>query len=193
MHKHRIRLAAAAILMFSAVGAQACEIWRDAEFGFWRGNCNLRDFKVAQSFIANFDHRLMLKLPDLHIKKFKYTVVDEFVTIEADVENKGGISAPSTPLYVSVAFGDPATGMQVGTALEFTVQVPVLTVNTTYRTPVATVSVPNEMQDWDLVVVGIADPSPSRGVAIESDEMNNTTSDSCRWFGPNPVPAEPCN
>ena len=48
----RHRLAAAALLLLTGVSAQACEIWRDKELGIWRGNCNLKDFLVSQTFIA---------------------------------------------------------------------------------------------------------------------------------------------
>lgn len=57
VHKHSYRLAAAALLLLSAVSAQACEIWRDDDLGIWRGNCKLRDFQVSTSFIATYQPR----------------------------------------------------------------------------------------------------------------------------------------
>jgi hypothetical protein len=53
------------------------------------------------------------------------------------------------------------------------------------------------MQDWDLVLVGTADPptmTQSRGLIIESDETNNIKNHSCRWFGPTPdTSLQACN
>jgi hypothetical protein len=198
MHKHSIRLAVAAALLLGTVGAQACEIWRDKDFGFWRGNCDLEKFKVSQSFIANYDHRIILRLPDLHIHKFKYFVVGSSVEIQADVENLGMANAVASTLVVDVSIGNPLTGMQYGTSQQFTVQVPALPLNTRQRVNVATINVPNTTQDWDLILFGVTDPpltaQQTRGPIAESDETNNSKSDTCRWYGPNPdTSVGPCN
>jgi hypothetical protein len=198
MHKHSIRLAAAAALLLGTVSAQACEIWRDPDFGFWRGNCDLEKFKVSQSFIANFEHRLILKWPDLHIRKFKYFVIGSSIDIQADIENLGMGNAAASTLVVDASFGNPLTNMQQGNSMQFTVQVPALPSNTSQRVNVATVNVPNTTQDWDLVLFGVIDPmtvaQPVRGLLIESDETNNSKPDTCRWYGPNPdTSVGPCN
>jgi hypothetical protein len=198
MHKPSIRLAAAAALLLSTFGAQACEIWRDKDFGFWRGNCDLEKFKVSQSFIANYDHRIMLRLPDLHIRKFKYFVVGSSVEIQADVENLGLANAVASTLVVDVSIGNPLNGMQYGSSQQFTVQVPALPLNTSQRVNVATINVPNTTQDWDLILFGVTDPpltaQQTRGPIAESDETNNSKSDTCRWYGPNPdTSVGPCN
>lgn len=198
MHKHAYRLAAAAALLLSGVSAQACEIWRDKDFGFWRGNCDLEKFKVSESFIANFEHRLILRWPDLHIRKFKYFVVGSSIDIQADVENIGMGNAAASTLVVDVSIGNPLTGMQQGNSMQVTVQVPALPLNTSQRVYVATVNVPNTTQDWDLVLFGVTDPptvaQPVRGLLTESDETNNSKSDTCRWYGPNPdTSVGPCN
>ena len=43
---------------------------------------------------------------------------------------------------------------------------------------VGTVFVPNTMQDWDLILMGVTDPptmaQPVRGLITESDETNNS-------------------
>jgi len=199
MHKHPYRLAAAALLLLlSGVSAQACEIWRDKDLGIWRGNCKLKDFQVSQSFIANFQPRLMLKWPDLHIRKFKFFVVGTSVDIEADVENIGLGNAAASTLVVDANIGNPLTGMQQGSPMQFTVQVPALPASTSQRVSVATVNVPNMNQDWDLILMGVIDPptmaQPVRGALTESDETNNVTTHTCRWYGPTPDTAvQPCN
>ena len=198
MHKRSHRLAAAALLLLSAVSAQACEIWRDKDLGIWRGNCKLKDFQVSQSFIANFQPRLLLKWPDLHIRKFKFFVVGTSVDIEADVENIGLGNAAASTLVVDANIGNPLTGMQQGSPMQFTVQVPALPASTSQRVSVATVNVPNVNQDWDLILMGVIDPptmaQPVRGALTESDETNNVTTHTCRWYGPTPDTAvEPCN
>lgn len=185
-----LRLAAAALLLLSGVSAQACEIWRDKDFGFWRGDCTLEKFKLSQSFIANFEHRLILKWPDLHIRKFKYYVVGSSIEIQADVENIGTGNTVASTLVVDVSIGNPLTGTQQGNSVQSIVQVPALPSNTSQRVYVATVNVPNTTQDWDLVLFGVSDPpttaQPVRGLLIESDETNNAKSDTCRWYGPSP-------
>jgi hypothetical protein len=198
MHKRSHRLAAAALLLLSAVSAQACEIWRDKDLGIWRGNCKLKDFQVSQSFIADFQPRLMLKWPDLHIRKFKFFVVGTSVDIEADVENIGLGNAAASTLVVDANIGNPLTGMQQGSPMQFTVQVPALPASTSQRVSVATVNVPNMNQDWDLILMGVIDPptmaQPVRGALTESDETNNVTTHTCRWYGPTPDTAvQPCN
>ena len=137
MHKYRYRLAAAALLLLSGVSAQACEIWRDKELGIWRGNCKLKDFLVSQTFIGTYQPRLILRWPDLHIRRFKYFVTGSSIEIEADVENIGMGNAPASTLVVDADFGDPLTGVQQGT-MQFTVQVPALPLNTSQRVNVGT-------------------------------------------------------
>jgi hypothetical protein len=198
MHNPSIRLAAAAALLFSGCSAQACEIWRDPDFGFWRGNCDLEKFKVSQSFIATYNQRIILKLPDLHIRKFKYFVVGSSVEIQADVENLGMANAVASTLVVDVSIGNPLTGAQQGSSQQFTVQVPALPLNTSQRVNVGTINVPNTAQDWDLIAFGVTDPpltaQQTRGPIAESDETNNSKSDTCRWYGPNPdTSVGPCN
>jgi hypothetical protein len=198
MHKHSYRLAAAAVLLLSAVSAQACEIWRDKDLGVWRGNCKLKDFQVSQSFIATYQPRLILRWPDLHVRKFKFFVVGTSVDIEADVENIGLGNAAASTLVVDVNIGNPLTGMQQGSPMQFTVQVPALPASTSQRVSVATVNVPNMNQDWDLILMGVTDPTtvaqPVRGAITESDETNNVTTHTCRWYGPVPDTAvEACN
>ena len=198
MHKPSIRLAAAAALLFSAVSAQACEIWRDPDFGFWRGNCDLEKFKVSQSFIATYNQRIMLRLPDLQIRKFKYFVSGTAIDIQADVENIGMANAVASTLVVDASIGNPLTGMQQGTSQQFTVQVPALASNTSRRVNVGTMYVPNADQDWDLILFGVTDPpltaQQTRGPIAEADETNNSKSDTCRWYGPVPdTSVGPCN
>jgi len=100
--------------------------------------------------------------------------------------------------FVDASFGNPLTMMQQCISMQWTVNVPALAANTSQRVSVATVSVPNNMQDWDLVLVGTADPptvaQPVRGLIIESDETNNVKNHACRWFGPTPdTSLQACN
>ncbi|MGH8238118.1 MAG: hypothetical protein ACREXP_14005 [Steroidobacteraceae bacterium] len=197
MHKYRYRLAAAALLLLTAVSAQACEIWRDKELGIWRGNCKLKDFQVSQTFIGTYQPRLILRWPDLHIRKFKYFVQGSSIEIEADIENLGMGNAAASTLVVDANFGNPLTGVQQGT-MQFTVQVPALPLNTSQRVSVGTMYVPTTTQDWDLVLMGVTDPptmaQPVRGAITESDETNNVRTDTCRWYGPTPdTSVGPCN
>jgi hypothetical protein len=199
MPKHSYRLAAAALLLLSGAGAHACEIWRDKDFGIWRANCNIRDkFVVQQSFLANYEHRLILKWPDLHVRKFKFFVSGTSVAIEADIENIGMANAPASTFLVDATFGDPLTMTQYGTSMQWTVMVPALAANTSQRVSVATVNVPNNLQDWDLVLLGVTDPptmaQPVRGLIMESDEANNSKNHACRWYGPVPdTSLQACN
>jgi hypothetical protein len=200
MHKHPYRLAAAALLLLlSGVSAQACEIWRDEDLGIWRGNCTIKDKLVlSTTFLANYEQRLILKWPDLHIRKFKFFVSGTSIDIQADIENIGMANAPASVFFVDASFGNPLTMMQQGASMQWTVNVPALAANTSQRVSVATVSVPNNMQDWDLVLVGTADPptvaQPVRGLIIESDETNNVKNHACRWFGPTPdTSLQACN
>jgi hypothetical protein len=193
----RYRLAAAALLLLSGVSAQACEIWRDKELGVWRGNCNLKDFMVATSFIAQYQPVLVFKSPDLRIRKYEYFVSGSQIDIEADIENIGMGNAAASTLTVDWNFGNPLTGTQQGTS-QITVQVPAVARNTIRRVVVGSVFVPNTLQDWDLILVGVIDPptiaQPVRGLITEADETNNITTDTCRWYGPNPdTSTGPCN
>ncbi len=193
MHSHsfrtlRYRLAAAAVLLLSGVSAQAaCEIWRDEHLNSWRGNCRIRDLQVSQSFIAGLERAIVFKWPDLRIKKFKYFVSGTSIRVDADIENIGLGNAIAGQLQVDVTIANPLTGMQQSATQTFTVPVPALAANSSQRVNVATVSVPNTMQDWDLVVWGIVDPptvaQPVRGSISESDETNNAKSDACRRYG----------
>ena len=198
MHSYRYRLAATALLLLGTVSAQACEIWRDKDLGVWRGNCKLKDFLVSQSFIAVYQPRLIIRWPDLHIRKFKYFVTGTQIDIEADVENLGAGNAPASTLVVDVNIGNPLTGLQQGSPMQFTVQVPALPLNTSQRVSVGSVNVPNTAQDWDLILMGVTDPltmaQPVRGAITEADETNNILTDTCRWYGPNPdTSVGPCN
>jgi hypothetical protein len=193
------RLAAAALLLLSGVSAQACEIWRDEHLGIWRGDCDIRGkFMVSQSFLANYEHRLVLRWPDLHIRKFKYFVSGTSITIEADIENLGTGSVAASVLTVDGTFGNPLTGMQQGSSMQFTVNVPALNASSSQRVSVGIVNVPNTTQDWDLILLGITDPptpaQPVRGAILESDETNNSKNNACRWFGPTPdTSLQACN
>jgi hypothetical protein len=186
----RYRLATAALLLLSGVSAQACEVWRDEDFGVWRAKCNLKDFLVSQSFIATYQPRLIFKWPDLHIREFDYYVNGSSVEVYAEVENIGMGNAIASPVTVDVSIGNPLTGTQVGNSVQFTAQVPALPRNTSQSVYVGTVSVPNAAQDWDLIVFGVTDPptiaQPVRGAVTESDETNNSRNHTCRWYGPNP-------
>jgi hypothetical protein len=195
MHSHsfrtrRHRLAAAALLLLSGVSAQACEIWRDKELGVWRGNCNFRDFLVAEQFIAAYQRPLVFKWPDLKIREFDYYTNGSSVEIYADVQNVGMGNAIASPLTVDVSFGNPLTNMQQGNSVQFTVQTPALPRNTSQSVYVGTVNVPNTAQDWDLILFGVTDPptvaQPVRGTVTESDETNNSRNHTCRWYGPTP-------
>jgi hypothetical protein len=190
MQRHRYRLAAAAVLLLSGVSAQACEIWRDKELGVWRGNCNLRDFLVSQTFIATYQPRLIFKWPDLKIRKFKYVIIGSSVEIYADVQNIGMGNAAASPLTVDVSIGNPVTGMQQGSSVQFTVQTPAVPFNSEHRTYFATINLPSASQDWDLILLGVTDPptaaQPVRGAITESDETNNMLMHTCRVYGPNP-------
>ena len=194
MHSHsfrtrRYRLAAAALLLLSGVSAQACEIWRDEELGVWRGNCDLKDFMVKESFIATYQPRLIFKWPDLKIRKFKYITFGSSVEIYADVQNIGMGNAAASPLTVDVNIGNPVTGMQQS-SVQFTVQAPAVPSNSERRTYFATINLPNRSQDWDLVLLGVTDPptaaQPVRGAITESDESNNILMHHCRVYGPTP-------
>ena len=195
MHSHsfrtrRYRLAAAAMLLLSGVSAQACEIWRDEELGIWRGNCKLKDFLVPQTFLASYQRPLVFKWPDLHIRKFNYYINGTSVEIYADVQNIGMGNAIASPLTVDVSFGNPLTNMQQGNSVQFTVQTPAVPRNTSQSVYVGTVTVPNDDQDWDLILFGVTDPpttaQPVRGTVTESDETNNSRNHTCRWYGPTP-------
>jgi hypothetical protein len=152
---------------------------------------------VSQSFIATYQPRLILRWPDLHIRRFRYFVIGSSIEIEADVENIGMGNAPASTLVVDANIANPLTGVQQGT-MQFTVPVPALPLNTSQRVSVGTLFVPNTVQDWDLVLMGVTDPptlaQPVRGAITESDETNNVTTDVCRWYGPNPdTSVGPCN
>jgi hypothetical protein len=189
------RLAALAVLALSGASAQACDVWRDEDFGIWRGTCNLAEdfrnkFHLSHAFMVNLERRIVLKLPDLHIHKFKFFVIGTSVTIEADVENLGMANVAASMLAVSVTLANPVTGMQQGQTIPFTVQVPAITAGSRLRVSVGSINVPNNQQDWDLVLLGVTDPPPNaqatRGVLAESDESNNALAYSCRWYGPMP-------
>jgi hypothetical protein len=187
---HRYRLAATALLLLSGVSAQACEIWRDEELGIWRGNCKLKDFLVQETFLAQYQRPLIFKWPDLHIREFDYYTNGTSVEIYADVQNIGMGNAIASPLTVDVSFGNPLTNMQQGNSVQFTVQTPAVPRNTTQSVYVGTVTVPNDDQDWDLILFGVTDPpttaQPVRGTVTESDETNNSRNHTCRWYGPTP-------
>jgi len=190
MHKHRYRLAAAAALLLTGMSAQACEIWRDKELGVWRGNCDLREFLVSETFIALYQRPFIFKAPDLQIREFDYYVNGSSVEVYAEVENIGGGNAIASVVTVDVSIGNPLTGNQQGNSQQFTAQVPALARNSSRSVLVGTITVPNTAQDWDLIVFGVTDPptmaQPMRGAVIESNETNNSRNHTCRWYGPNP-------
>ena len=127
MHKHSYRLAAAALLLLSAVCAQACEIWRDEDLGIWRGNCIFKDkYQLSTTFLANYEQRLILKWPDLHVRKFKFFVSGTSIDIQADIENLGMANAPASVFFVDASFGNPLTMMQRGASMQWTINVPAL-------------------------------------------------------------------
>jgi hypothetical protein len=197
------QLTALVALTLGGASAQACDIWRDEDFGIWRGTCSLAEdfrnkFVLSEAFIARFEHRIRLKLPDLHIRKFKFFVIGTSVTIEADIENLGMANVATSMLAVSVTVANPLTGMQQGQTIPFTVQVPAIAAGSSLRVSVGAINVPNNQQDWDLVLFGVTDPPPNaqatRGVLAESDEANNSHAYSCRWYGPSAdTSLEPCD
>lgn len=197
------RIAMLALLLGAGAGAQACEIWRDGHLDLWRGDCNLSiDFKdrfwLKENFVVAMVRPLRLKLPDLRIRKFKYFTSGTQVSIEADIVNDGMANAPASDLAVTVDIGNPLTGMQARATTPFAVRVPAVTAGATLRVSVGIITVPNNQQDWDLVLLGVVDPptmaSPTHGALFESSESNNSLSHACRYFGPNPdASLEPCN
>jgi hypothetical protein len=202
-HSLARRLAALAFLSLSGTAAQACEVWRDDEWGVWRSNCSLSEdfrgrFELEHIFVANLERRIILKFPDLHVRKFKFFVIGTSVSIEADIENLGKSSVQASTLAVEATFGNPLNGMQYGSTMTFTAAVPALAAMSSVRVSVGSVNVPNNQQDWDLIMLGVIDPptsqSPARGVVFESDETNNAHNHACRWYGPMPdTSLQPCN
>jgi hypothetical protein len=188
------RLTAFALLLGASSLTQACEIWRDPYLGVWRSNCKISEFKeqfiFEGSFIESMRPRVRLRMPDLRIDKFKYWVSGTQIRIEADIVNDGAVNAPASDLAVTVDIGNPLNGMQAAQTIPFVARVPAINAGVTQRVAVGTISVPNNAQDWDLVLLGMNDPqtptSAAWGMVLESNESNNTRMHTCRWFGPNP-------
>jgi len=160
----------------------------------WRVPATAMIFNAQGTRVAIVGAGNKLHFQDVVVGRDLGTSID----IQADIENIGMASAPASVFFVDASFGNPLTMMQQGASMQWTVNVPALAANTSQRVSVATVSVPNNMQDWDLVLVGTADPptvaQPVRGLIIESDETNNVKNHACRWFGATPdTSLQACN
>lgn len=191
----------AALLMCSANGARACDVWIDEPLKVWRGNCNLtvdpKAPKVTEAFVAQARFPYVFKMPDLIIHKFKFLLVGTSMEVQADVRNIGAQSSPATNVGVTVTTMD-VSNPAARTTAPFLAAVPPLAAGTTQRISLGTVFVDHSAHDVDVATAGMVDQvtaaQPVRGTVFESDETNNSVIHMCRVFGPNPdVSVQACN
>jgi hypothetical protein len=189
----------AALLLAASGMAGACELRNDGVLKAWWTNCNLTVDPKAPRFeatvISGTVRPRILKLPDLTIRRYRYTTFGNTVEITATVRNIGEQTSLATTIGVIVNTVD--TSNNTGTSQMAPARaVPALQPGGETRVFIESISVNNSAADIDVTPVGHVDQltsaSPVRGANFESDENNNTLTDTCRVFGPMPnqtVPA----
>jgi hypothetical protein len=187
-----------ALLFMGAGAAGACDLQHSGGLGPWWANCNLTIDPKAPKFeamvIADTVRTRRFKLPDLIIRRYRYTTFGNNVDITATVRNLGDQTSVATTIGVTVNTVDTSTN--TGTTQPIAPRtVPSLLPGAEARIFIATISVNNSVSDIDVTPIGHVDQltaaQPVRGANFESDENNNTLADTCRVFGPNPNPAVP--
>ncbi len=187
-----------ALLLMGVGVAGACDLQHNGVLGPWWANCNLtvdpKAPKLEATVINDTVRMRRFKLPDLTLRRFRYTTVGNTVEITATVRNIGDQTSVATTVGVSVNTVDTSTN--TGTTQPIAPRaVPSLLPGAEARIFIATISVNNSVADIDVTPVGHVDQltaaQPVRGANFESDENNNTLTDTCRVFGPNPNPAVP--
>ena len=198
----RTLVALGLIALLSSTGAQACEFWRDSN-GFPRSNCKFQalskeKYKLVIDVIEGRP-RYTLPLPNLTPHKIKMiSFGGPQADVNVEVRNDGSKDSPTTDVAVTVQVIDPSTNTQVGATQFFTAPIPAVTVGTTPRFYIATATLPNRNQDWDLIINAVVDPptaTSTTGRFYEGNEMDNALSRTCRYYGPNPnlVGPEACD
>ncbi|MBC8026453.1 MAG: hypothetical protein H7Y89_10700 [Steroidobacteraceae bacterium] len=186
------------LAVMAASAAGACELRHDGVLKAWWANCNLTIDPKAPKFeatvIAGTVRTRIFKLPDLTIRRYRYTTVGNNVDITATVRNIGDQTSVATTIGVTVNTVD--TSSNTGTTQPIAPRVvPSLLPGAEARVFIATISVNNSVADIDVTPVGHVDQltvaQPVRGPNFESDENNNTLTDTCRVFGPDPNPSVP--
>ncbi|MBC8026402.1 MAG: hypothetical protein H7Y89_10445, partial [Steroidobacteraceae bacterium] len=166
--------------------------------GPWWVNCNLTVDPKAPKFeatvMAGTVRTRMFKLPDLTIRRYRYTTIGNNVDITATVRNIGDQTSVATTIGVTVNTVD--TSSNTGTMQPIAPRaVPSLLPGAEARIFIATISVNNSVANIDVTPVGHVDQltvaQPVRGPNFESDENNNTLTDTCRVFGPVPNQSVP--
>jgi hypothetical protein len=190
-------------LLFPAMAAAACETWRD-EYGVYRSNCRFSgDLRLVKDMEVKFlKHRgeYTIHLPDLTPDKYKYYVSGYDVEVSIDIRNDGLAATRATTVAVTLQFWDPSRSTQYGQDSEIIAQVPVINPGTTSRVYVTTLTLPDLINDFDVVAAGAVDPTSTAhptGTQLESDESDNALMHACRVYGTNPVqiptPPPVCN
>lgn len=200
MKRYAIRKSACigALALMGAGVAGACDLQHNGVVGAWWVNCNLtvdpKGPKLEATVINDTVRTRWFKLPDLMIRRYRYTTVGNMVEITATVRNIGDQTSLATTIGVTVNTVD--TSNNTGTSQPIAPRnVPSLQPGGEARILIATISVNNSMADIDVTPIGHVDQltaaQPVRGANFESNENNNTLTDTCRVFGPVPNPAVP--
>ena len=200
MKRYAIRNSACigALVLMGAGVAGACDLQHNGVVGAWWVNCNLtvdpKAPKLEATVMSETVQMRRFKLPDLIIRRYRYTTVGNTVEITATVRNIGDQTSVATTIGVTVNTVD--TSSNTGTSQPIAPRnVPSLQPGGEARILIATIGVNNSMADIDVTPVGHVDQltaaQPVRGPNFESDENNNTLTDTCRVFGPVPNPAVP--
>jgi subtilase family serine protease len=188
-----------ALLFMAAGAAGACDLQHNGGgIGPWWANCNLtvdpKAPKLEATVINDTVRMRHFKLPDLIIRRYRYTTFGNSVEITATVRNIGDQTSVATTIGVTVNTVDTSTS--TGTTQPIAPRaVPSLLPGAEARILIATISVNNSAADVDVTPVGHVDQltaaQPVRGPNFESNENNNALTDTCRVFGPTPNPAVP--
>jgi hypothetical protein len=146
------------VLLAASTGVDACEITRDIVTGVWRGKCNLtidpKGPRAELPFIEGTIRPITLKMPDLIIDKFKYTLTGNDLEVYADVVNIGTQTSFATDIGVTIEIRDPVTLNVVNTVTPVRA-VPQLLSGARQRVFMTTVFPNASAQDWQVVTTGL--------------------------------------
>ena len=192
--RNSAKLVVVSVLLAGANTGNACEIERDFVTGMWRGNCNLtidpKAPKVEVPYIDAKTGRIHIRMPDLLIDKFKYSLVGNDLEVYVDVVNEGLQSSFATEVGLTIIVRDPSDHRVVSTVRPVR-PVPALAAGARQRIYMTTVYPNASAQDWEVVTTGMVDlttvAQPVRGLVIESNETNNGLVHLCIVYGPNPT------
>ncbi len=123
--------------------------------------------------------RLNLRLADLVGHKCKFTSNIDYVELHIDVDNDGNADALAFDVDAQVRVTDAAGNLVSGSSLNTTIRYFSLTAGTRARQQLGYVGIPDRMQDYQVNIDVVIDPtstSQMMGEVWEANESNNAMS-----------------